>query len=87
MTKYFVTVDTFDPSKLEVKELMSLEGNIKYKIYLTYTYGNGLKKPLLIKTHPLFSFGLFKNGDDKRTTVYAIDLNVYDSDIRKTEKD
>ncbi|KAL4240362.1 hypothetical protein ACF0H5_001152 [Mactra antiquata] len=55
-------------------------------MYLQYTYIDGQKKTKLIRTHPMFSFGLTRNAEDDEVTGYALGLAQYDSDIGLTDE-
>jgi len=60
-----VSADKFDESKVVFKPIIKHTEPVPYqRIPIKYMY-DGEEKPLLIRTHKMFSFGVLENKDPK----------------------
>ena len=87
--KTYVTADNFDEHNVVFKPIEKHTQPVPYqRIDIKYMY-DGEEKPLLIKTHRMFSFGVLENKDPKtgETQNFSMPFVTYDVKEGKTEQD
>jgi len=90
VTKKYVTAQSFDKSRIVFKPIVKHSTPAQYQtIPIRYLYDNNEEGPLIIRTHPVFTFGILENKSPTSTEVqsYSYPLVSYDRTKGQTVQD
>ena len=90
VTKKYVTAQSFDKSRMVFKPIVKHSMPAQYQtIPIRYLYDNNEECPLIIRTHPVFIFGILENKSPTSTEIqsYSYPLVTYDRTKGQTVQD
>ena len=79
--KKYVTANTFEADRVVFKDIKKCTERVSYqRIPIRYIYEDDEEGPLVVQSHPVFSFGVFDSKDpvSGATNCYSFSFFTYD---------